>query len=780
MIPWAPLAIMHPIDCQGNSREPYYHVPKINGVSCLFNPRAGFRFPNCFRFSHPLNAFMSLLRRPSLRFVLIVPFVLQIFGTVGLVGILSFRNGQRAVNDLASQLQGEIAARIEQQLRGYVEFPFLLNQINVSAMQRGDLNMTRLADAYPLWQQARSFPATNLIYCGREADGAFLGVGRPSDAQGTRFETQVSNASTNYLFEYRPIDADGNSGAVVRRGDRRYDPRVRPWYKAAQEQKKPVWSDIYLDFDARVPVITASQPVFERESKELLGVCAVDFLLSLELDAFLNQLQVGKTGETFILERSGTLISSSTSTEEDLLVGSDDDLRRIEAAQSQNPKVRATAQFLETQFGTLSRIQEPQQLSFRLDGDRQFVQVTPFQDGKGLDWLIVVVIPESDFMARIHTNTYNTILLCLGALALATGLGILTARRITHPIRDLSTASQTLAARASTADLGKEAGIAAIQSGGIREIATLAQSFDQMAHQLQDAFLALETANEDLENRVQQRTQELQVANSEITTLNQRLQAENVRMGAELEVARQMQQMILPREHELTAIKDLDIAGFMEVATEVGGDYYDIISNDGRVTIGIGDVTGHGLQSGVLMIMVQTAVRTLLATQGEDLPRFLSLLNRVIYENAQRLSPGKNLTLALLDYRDGKLHLSGQHEEVLVVRANGEIKRLDTVDLGFPLGIVEDIQNFVDQTQIHLDPGDGVVLYTDGITEAENAGRQLYGMEQLMAVVQTHWSEPSQSIVNAVLEDLRSHIGDHTIFDDITLIVMKKRNVAMK
>jgi len=718
---------------------------------------------------------MPFSRRPSLRLVLILPFVLQIFGTVGLVGILSFRNGQRAVNDLASQLQSEIAARIEQQLRGYMDFPFLLTQINVSAMQRGDLNMTRLEDAYPLWQQARSFPATNLIYCGRESDGAFLGVGRPNDLNQARFETQVSNASTDFLFEYRAIDADGNSGVVGRRGDRPYDPRVRPWYKAAQEQKKSVWSEIYLDFDARVPVITASQPVFDRQSKELLGVCAVDFLPSLELDAFLNGLQVGKSGETFILERSGTLISSSTSTEENLLVGSDDDLRRIQAVQSQNPKVQATARFLEAQFGTLNRIQESQQLSFRLEGDRQFVQVTPFRDDKGLDWLIVVVIPESDFMARINANTYNTILLCLGALGLATGLGILTARQITRPIQDLSVASQTLATKASNADL-KEMGLTTIQSGGIREIESLSQSFDQMAHQLQGAFLALETANEDLEYRVQQRTQELQVANKEITHLNQQLQAENVRMGSELEVARQMQQMILPRDHELTDVEDFDIAGFMEVATEVGGDYYDIIRSNDRITIGIGDVTGHGLQSGVMMIMVQTAVRTLLATQGEDLPKFLSLLNQVIYENAQRLSPGKNLTLALLDYRDGQLHLSGQHEEVLVVQANGIINRLDTIDLGFPLGLVSDIQSFVAQTQIHLEPGDGVVLYTDGITEAENADRQLYGLERLMAVVQTHWSQSSQAIVDAVLQDVRSHIDGHTIYDDLTLIVLKKKD----
>jgi len=714
-------------------------------------------------------------RRLPLRLILIVPFVVQIFGTVGLVGILSFRNGQRAVNDLAAQLRSELSDRIEQQLRSYVEFPFLLVQLNTTGFQRGDLDLTDLEDTYPLWQQAQNTPATNLIYCGRESDGAFLGVGQSNTATARRLDIQISNRETGYLFNYFPLDTTGNYGKLSNQGDRPYDPRIRPWYKAAKAQKVPVWSEIYLDFDASVPVITASQPVFERNTETLLGVCAVDFLPSLELNRFLEDLAIGKSGETFIMERSGTLVSSSTSTEETLLIGENDDLKRIQAKDSQNPLVRETALYLLQNFTDLNQIQQPQQVNFRIEGDRQFVQVAPFTDGKGLDWLIVVVLPEADFMGQINANTRNTVLLCLAALALATLFGIQTARWIANPILKLSIATQMLAQRPTAADLGRENTPKTAQSTGIREIELLAQSFAQMAAQLQSAFSSLESTNAALEQRVNQRTLELQEANTKIMALNDQLQAENLRMGAELDVARQMQQMILPRSHELLNLADLDIAGFMEVATEVGGDYYDIIHNNGRVTVGIGDVTGHGLQSGVLMIMVQTAVRTLLASEGQDLTRCLSLLNQVIYANAQRLSPGRNLTLALLDYQDGHLHLSGQHEEVLVVRANGQIERVDTIDLGFPLGIIADIEQFVQKTQIDLAPGDGVVLYTDGITEAENQHRQLYGMERLLAVIQAHWQHNAQEVLDAVMVDVRAHISDHTIFDDLTLIVIKKK-----
>ncbi|MEO1593535.1 MAG: CHASE2 domain-containing protein, partial [Cyanobacteria bacterium J06632_22] len=99
-------------------------------------------------------------------------------------------------------------------------------------------------------------------------------------------------------------------------------------------------------------------------------------------------------------------------------------------------------------------------------------------------------------------------------------------------------------------------------------------------------------------------------ASSTITVLNQKLKAENLRIRTELDITRRLQQMILPPEEELQAISELDIAGYMDPCDEVGGDYYDVLSYQGHLKMGIGDVTGHGLESGLIMIMVQTAVRT--------------------------------------------------------------------------------------------------------------------------------------------------------------------------
>lgn len=264
-------------------------------------------------------------------------------------------------------------------------------------------------------------------------------------------------------------------------------------------------------------------------------------------------------------------------------------------------------------------------------------------------------------------------------------------------------------------------------------------------------------------------------ANLEITVLNDRLKSENMRMSSELDVTRKIQHMLLPKDRELKEVIGLDIAGFMESADEVGGDYYDVLQQDGRVKIGIGDVTGHGLESGVLMIMVQTAVRTLLAYNEPDPVRFLSAINRAIYDNVQRMNSDKNASLALLDYRAGMLKLSGQHEEMIVVRCNGSVERFDTIDLGFPIGLDVDITEFVAEKLVQLYTGDVVVLYTDGITEAENMEKLLYGLERLIEVIQINWQGTASDIRRAVIHDVRSHIGEQKVFDDITLLILKQK-----
>jgi PAS domain S-box-containing protein len=260
---------------------------------------------------------------------------------------------------------------------------------------------------------------------------------------------------------------------------------------------------------------------------------------------------------------------------------------------------------------------------------------------------------------------------------------------------------------------------------------------------------------------------------AEIRRLNGQLRQENTRMSAELEVTQRLQQMMLPRDEDLRKIADLDISGFMEPAAEVGGDYYDVVCKDGGVIFGIGDVTGHGLESGVIAIMVQTAVRTLLASGPYESTKFFDVLNRVIYDNVRRMNCDRNLTFSLLHYRDKRVTISGQHEEVLVVRGNGALERHDTLNLGFPLGLEEDIAKHLSEASVPLLSGDVMVMYTDGITEAINCAGVTYGIDRLAEALRSSYERPAGAIREAVLSDLREHIGGQPLLDDISLLVIK-------
>jgi serine phosphatase RsbU (regulator of sigma subunit) len=258
-----------------------------------------------------------------------------------------------------------------------------------------------------------------------------------------------------------------------------------------------------------------------------------------------------------------------------------------------------------------------------------------------------------------------------------------------------------------------------------------------------------------------------------INQLHQQLKRENARLSSELEITQRLQQMMLPRDEEMRKVAGLDISCFMEPAAEVGGDYYDVVCKDGGVVFGIGDVTGHGLESGVIAIMVQTAVRTLLASGQYESKKFFDTLNRVICDNVRRMQCDRNLTFSLLHYQDKVVTISGQHEEVLVVRGNGVLERHDTLDLGFPLGLEQDISSFIGEASVPLRSGDVMVAYTDGITEAMNCAGVAFGVERLSEAVRTNHRKSADAIRQGVLSSLREYIGGQRLLDDVSLLVIK-------
>ncbi len=432
-----------------------------------------------------------------------VPFVLQIGGAVGLVGYLSFKNGQQAIADLANQLMQQASERVDQHLDSYLVIPQQINQINVDAINLGLLNLQDFAVVGQyFWKQMKVFDVGYINYANEV--GEFIGVERLDD--GTLLINETRQPDTDLLYIYG-TDEQGNRTDV----ESETIPPVQEegWYADAARAGLPVWSDVYQwDDKPEVLSISSSYPIYD-EANRLLGVIGVDLLLS-NIGDFLRTIQVSPSSEIFIVERNGLLLASSSTEKPFQIIQGE--AQRLSALDSHDVFVKAITEHLQAEWGELKAIQGPLTFNYRINQANHFVQVTPWHDRDGLNWLVVVVVPESDLMAQIDANTRTTILLCLLALSGASVIGIYTARWITQPITRLSQASTAIAA----GQLDQT-----VEMNQVEELNILAQAFNSMAGQLKTTFNALEQTNEELEDRVAERTAQLQAAKESADQANQ-------------------------------------------------------------------------------------------------------------------------------------------------------------------------------------------------------------------------------------------------------------------
>lgn len=444
----------------------------------------------------PLAQFFGKM---PLRVLLVVPFVILISVTVGVTGWLSLQNGQQAVNEVASEVRSEITARIQEIIRYHLPIPHQVNQLNANAVNLGELDLQATeARERHFWQQLITFPTITSNFFA-DLNGNFFGASRYNNSELNIMASQAWN------LIYYAVDSNGKRGAELRT-TRDFDARSRPWFQNAVQEGRARWSKIYADISTKELQITAAQPLF-KPNGQLFGVLGSSFFFT-RINEFLRSLHIGKTGQTFIIERDGYLVSTSAKTP---LINIDDNktANRIKAIDSESGLISQTANYL-AKVVDFTQVQRILKLNFKINGKRQFVQVTPLRDDWGLNWLIVVVVPEADFMEQIEINTEITILLSIAALLLAILLGIMTASSITHPLQALVSAAHTMA----SGKLDQR-----VKVSSLKELAALGRSFNQMAQQLQGSFTALEKINEVLEQRVIERTSELQKTAAELRAL---------------------------------------------------------------------------------------------------------------------------------------------------------------------------------------------------------------------------------------------------------------------
>jgi len=256
------------------------------------------------------------------------------------------------------------------------------------------------------------------------------------------------------------------------------------------------------------------------------------------------------------------------------------------------------------------------------------------------------------------------------------------------------------------------------------------------------------------------------------TEFEQRAQLKSARdaLQGEMGIAKRIQTALLP---SLRRVEDYEVAATMLPAEEVGGDYYDIIVTDaGERWVAIGDVSGHGVESGLIMMMTQTSIFTTInGTSGYKPSTVLNLVNSVIKQNITRLGTDRYMTISIAHLEHDRLTLAGKHQDVLIYRSRKGITEF-VPTRGTWLGILDDIGDYLFDTTIPVEEGDVILLFTDGLTEAADASGVMFGERNLERALARHAHLSPAAIVASILVEVRQHLAEQK--DDITLVALKR------
>jgi diguanylate cyclase (GGDEF)-like protein len=454
----------------------------------------------------------------------VVPVVLQMVATAGLISLLSYQNLRSTTDRMAATMQERTSRQVSDYLRAYLQVPQQVIATMEQAVRSGSLDpQDQVATTRYLWQLHNTFPNAPYLNYGL-ASGDFIGVGQ-ADNDDPRPYLELAAADSIERLEKYSIDPIGRKGDLQRvkpfadfRGD--------GWYNEPVVAGKAVWTSIYNWVDApEVMAMGAGIPI--RRDGRLVGVAGVDVFLS-NISRYLASLPLGKGSQVYLVESNGLLVADSSDRLPFRVVGGRG--VRLRATEANTTAIRDSARALVNRFGDLGAIDMPHQLRLPLSGSGALVRVEPFRDRYGLDWRIVVTMPESEFQGLLRREALINLLISLGAVAVSGTLAMQAVRRVNASLTQVVEGSEALA----TGNLDQE-----VPPGEVAETQRVAMSLNTMATSLRESIRSLRARNAAVSEEVAQRTRELQEANQRLEKeidLRRRAEEDLRQSNAELQV----------------------------------------------------------------------------------------------------------------------------------------------------------------------------------------------------------------------------------------------------
>ncbi len=519
--------------------------------------------------------------------------------------------------------------------------------------------------------------------------------------------------------------------------DAAFDARTREWFRQAEQTGNLTWSKPYVDLLGHGLMITCSKPVADPETG-WFWVVGADITIET-INQNIIGTQVGELGYAMLIDSEGNIISRPGLSSGDMRW--DESFETENLVRSENPGLREVAMDMVSGNTGVAKVQ--------YENGERFIAYAPVES---VNWSVAVVMPVDEVVAPAEA-TRESILAASGETAshitgqqdqmrtifsvaffvLLAAVGILTllfTRHLTRPIEELRKGSEAIGA-------GNLDYAVNVQSGD--EFEDLAASFNHMAADLKD-----------------------HIENLKKTT------AEKERIEKELEIAKVIQQSFLPET--APRLPGMELEGFNLPAAEVGGDFYDFIAlDDEQWGLVIADVSGKGVPAALFMALSRTLVRAS-TFHYHDPAESIREANLNIFLDS-KTSMFVTLFYAVLDASRKVLTYvnAGHNPPMLFSSGTSGVTLLEAQ--GIALGVIDTID--LESVTVPLHPGDVVVLYTDGVTEATNDRDEEYGVTRLSDIVMASRDLPAREIITTIVEDVIRFTGARPQFDDITLMILK-------
>ncbi|ARP39551.1 EAL domain-containing protein [Vibrio syngnathi] len=411
---------------------------------------------------------------------MVLPFVMIFLFTMSVMVFTQKQSYKEMVSDVSARQLTSLTDHVHQSLSNFLEKPFHANlslSHNIGyhhLYQAGNLSKVQDYILYTFSDHFTAIPQLDVIGFGSE-DGNYVGFRKEAN-NGYTLMVQDERTS-DQLVIYRGSKISEDIRSVISG----YDPRVRPWYTPVSTQKKAVWSPIYANADERQEItLSALAPIYD--DNEFKAVVVSDIKINT-FNAFLKELKDKTDASVYIIDKQQRLVAhSGGGSVVSWGTGKTNKGQRLLASESANPVIRESASYVD-QFHLIDNL-AVQRFSFRLDNERYFNQITPYEDEHGITWFIGMSIPESSLLGELPKNQRNSWLLgltlsCIGIIA-----GLIAFNRVTQPITSTAGAAKRLAKGDWDTSMPK--------TGNIYEISMLTASFNEMTNNLKASFQALQ------------------------------------------------------------------------------------------------------------------------------------------------------------------------------------------------------------------------------------------------------------------------------------------------